>query len=98
MSQIELENLAFAYPEKSFELSVDHQVLSDSMIAIVGQNGAGKSTIFKLLTGLLKAQSGKLVSMGWNSASWIRNTDCKKLALLFKTLMTNCSMQLLNER
>lgn len=60
MSQIELENLAFAYPEKSFELSVDHQVLSDSMIAIVGQNGAGKSTIFKLLTGLLKAQSGKI--------------------------------------
>lgn len=77
MSQIELENLAFAYPEKSFELSVDHQVLSDSMIAIVGQNGVGKSTIFKLLTGLLKAQSGKISIDGWNSASWIETPIAK---------------------
>ena len=60
MPKIELHHLQFSYPEKSFNLAVENQVFADSMAAIVGQNGAGKSTIFKLLTGLLKATTGTI--------------------------------------
>lgn len=60
MPQIELTQLQYTYPQQSFRLVIHHQVLSDSLIALVGQNGAGKSTIFKLLTGLLTADSGSI--------------------------------------
>ena len=37
---------------------VDFSVREDAKITVMGQNGAGKSTIFKLLTGALKPNKG----------------------------------------
>ena len=45
MSTIELNNLTFTYPERSFSLDVEDKHFADPMVAIVGQNGAGKSTL-----------------------------------------------------
>ncbi len=39
MAKIELQDLQFAYPGKSFNLAVKQQVFADPMTAIVGQNG-----------------------------------------------------------
>lgn len=57
---VEFQNVSFAYP------STDHNVLSNisfnvrrgEKVAIVGENGAGKTTIVKLLTGLYSCNSG----------------------------------------
>lgn len=58
---LEVENLSFAYPDKpllydglSFKLCPDERFL------IVGENGVGKSTLLKLIMGLLHPKSGQI--------------------------------------
>ncbi len=63
-----MDNVIIRFDHVSFSYEGDHVILDDasfsvhrnSIITIVGQNGAGKSTIFKLLLGKLKPQSGKI--------------------------------------
>ncbi|KRK89498.1 energy-coupling factor ABC transporter ATP-binding protein [Lentilactobacillus sunkii] len=84
MPQIELHNLQFAYPEKSFNLNVEQHLFSDSMTAIVGQNGAGKSTIFKLLTGLLKQDAGRITIDGVVLNDFKPSERLKKIGITFQ--------------
>ncbi|KXK26048.1 MAG: putative ABC transporter ATP-binding protein YheS [candidate division WS6 bacterium OLB20] len=58
---VRFENVSFKYGEEKVILNeVNFNVRRHSKITIMGQNGAGKSTIFKLLMGKLKPQSGKI--------------------------------------
>lgn len=58
---IRFENVSFAYSEKKVILDeASFTVRKNSIVTIMGQNGAGKSTIFKLLLGKLKPQNGKI--------------------------------------
>lgn len=49
---------------KNISFSVD----KGQMVAIIGENGAGKSTILKLIAGLLKADKGEVIVRGRVSA------------------------------
>jgi ATPase subunit of ABC transporter with duplicated ATPase domains len=65
MSQDEVilrfEELSFEYgPNKPILEEVDCSVRRGSKITVMGQNGAGKSTIFQLITGKLKPDSGDI--------------------------------------
>lgn len=60
---IRFDNVSFKYetPEGEDKVTLDEasfSVRNNSKITIMGQNGAGKTTIFKLLTGELKPESG----------------------------------------
>jgi energy-coupling factor transport system ATP-binding protein len=57
---ISVENLSFKYPnQKKYAVkNINFQVKKGEWLAIVGHNGSGKSTIAKLLNGLLKPESG----------------------------------------
>ncbi len=58
---IRFNQVCFDYDEKKTILDdVNFTVRKNSIVTIIGQNGAGKSTIFKLLLGKLKPQSGKI--------------------------------------
>jgi ATPase subunit of ABC transporter with duplicated ATPase domains len=58
---VRFDEVTFKYIDKKTVLDqVNFSVRRNSKITIMGQNGAGKSTIFKLLTGELKPQSGKI--------------------------------------
>lgn len=58
---IRFDNVTFEYSEKKQILEeASFTVRKNSIVTIMGQNGAGKSTIFKLLLGKLKPQSGKI--------------------------------------
>lgn len=58
---IRFEDVSFKFGEEKTILDdVSFSVRKNSKITIMGQNGAGKSTIFKMMTGKLKPQSGQI--------------------------------------
>ena len=58
---IRFDNVSFSYDDKRVILDeACFSVRRNSIVTIIGQNGAGKSTIFKLLLGRLKPKGGKI--------------------------------------
>lgn len=62
---IQFHNVSFCYPGKKIGVSnINFDVQPGSRIAIVGSNGAGKTTILKLLLGLYEPQQGEILVNG----------------------------------
>lgn len=58
---IRFNQVSFAYDEDHPILDeVNFSVRENAKVALMGQNGAGKSSIFKLLTGVIKPQEGEV--------------------------------------
>lgn len=58
--KIKIENINFSYnPDIPILKSISTELGGES-VAIIGQNGAGKTTFIRLLNGILKAQSGRI--------------------------------------
>ena len=63
MAQIEVRDLVFTYDEEGSEKTikgVSFDIEKGSYTTIIGHNGSGKSTIAKLLVGLLEKESGSI--------------------------------------
>lgn len=64
---VEFKNVSFSYPNSSFALkNISFRIVPGEKVAIVGENGAGKSTIGKLMLKLFDAQSGEIRINGAN--------------------------------
>lgn len=65
-SGIRVEELSFVYPgtEKTVLDRVDVNLPAGAVVAIVGENGAGKSSLVKLLCGLYRPTSGRVLIDG----------------------------------
>lgn len=62
---LELQNVTFSYPEAAPALrQVSLAVYPGERIAVLGNNGAGKSTFFLICNGILRPQSGNLFFQG----------------------------------
>ncbi|MGE5578644.1 MAG: ABC transporter ATP-binding protein [Bacillota bacterium] len=63
---IEAKNLRYRYPltDRYVLNGVDLTIRSGEKIALVGENGAGKTTFVKLLTGMLQPSDGQLLING----------------------------------
>ncbi|MBU3199947.1 ABC transporter ATP-binding protein/permease [Clostridium estertheticum] len=71
---IEFENVNFAYNEGCQVLyNVNFTIKAGKNVAFVGSSGEGKSTIFKLLCGFYKKQSGNYKLYGRNFEDWNLN-------------------------
>ncbi len=57
---IKAENISKAYGNKKVLDNVDISVLRGQRIALVGPNGVGKSTLIKILMGIIKPDNGSL--------------------------------------
>lgn len=66
---IKLENVTKNYA--SFGLDVSLEVLPNRITGIIGQNGAGKSTTFKLIIGLIQKDYGNITIL--NESSYSKN-------------------------
>lgn len=55
-----LSHVTFGYSDKPVLSDFSMEVKEGEQITLVGRTGAGKSTIFKLLLGLYKPESGKI--------------------------------------
>lgn len=61
MEKIRVENLTFSYDrERNAVEGVSFHIEKGSYTTIIGHNGSGKSTIAKLITGLLEKSDGKI--------------------------------------
>lgn len=57
---IQFKNLALSFPHKTCFSSFDGQILYGSRIAIIGRNGSGKSSLLKMLHGLIEPSDGEI--------------------------------------
>ncbi|MED4750701.1 ABC transporter ATP-binding protein [Brevibacillus choshinensis] len=68
MGAIELRNVSFAYPNgHTANEHLNLEIKSGERVAIVGQNGAGKTTAVKLMNGLNKPTQGDVLVNGINT-------------------------------
>ena len=61
ISAIKFENISFSYPgEKECLSDISFNINSGEKVLLLGKNGSGKSTISKLIDGILKPNSGDI--------------------------------------
>lgn len=61
---IEIESLSFGYKRELVLENISFRVKERDFFAIIGPNGGGKSTLLKLIVGLLTPQEGKISIFG----------------------------------
>ena len=57
---LSIKNLSFSYGKIQAIRDVSFELEQGEIFAIVGANGAGKSSLMKCIVGLLKPQEGEL--------------------------------------
>jgi energy-coupling factor transport system ATP-binding protein len=90
---IELNNVSFAYPNgymANENLTV--KINDGERIAIIGRNGAGKTTAVKLMNGLLKPKNGDIFVNGKN----IKKNTCAQVAKYVGYVFQNPDEQIFN--
>ena len=55
---INIDNISFSYPEKNVISNLSPQIHKNSRICLFGESGCGKTTLLKLILGLLTPSSG----------------------------------------
>lgn len=60
MSVIDIKNLSFAYEKENILENINLHVDKKEFLAIIGPNGGGKSTLLKLLLGIIKPKEGTI--------------------------------------
>ena len=61
IKQLQLQNLAFSYPEKELFTQVNISVDAGTIASLQGRNGTGKSTLLKCVAGLLQPTQGSVL-------------------------------------
>ncbi|MDR3273599.1 MAG: ABC transporter ATP-binding protein [Flavobacteriaceae bacterium] len=57
---LEVNNISFSYTEEKIIKSLSFQLKQGEMLTLIGESGSGKSTILKLLYGILEPQVGEI--------------------------------------
>src|SRR5690554_5610020 len=70
IESIEFRDVTFRYPltDRDVLRGIDFRVDKGQMLALVGENGAGKSTIVKLITALYRPTSGTILVTGQDAS------------------------------
>ncbi len=68
IGNIELEKVSFTYPGSKIKAldNLDFKIKAGEFVALVGETGAGKSTIMKLIGGLYLPDSGRVLIDGFD--------------------------------
>ena len=98
---LEMRNVTFSYPGSKEPVikNMSLAIKKGENIAIVGENGAGKTTVVKLLCGLYEIESGTLLLQGKGIQSYDRSEIYAMFSAVFqdyfflpKSIETNISL------
>jgi ABC-type multidrug transport system fused ATPase/permease subunit len=84
--EIEFDHVTFKYPgtDKNIFENFSLKIPAGQKLALVGINGAGKTTFVKLLTGLYKADSGRILINGHDVNEYKKSELFKMFAVVFQ--------------
>ena len=82
---LELKNVNFEYSKnKNVLMDVSFKINKGEMVSIVGRNGAGKSTISRLICGFYRPTSGEILFEGNNLKSSTIKERAEKIGLVMQ--------------
>jgi ATP-binding cassette, subfamily B, bacterial len=83
---ITFENVGFRYPLTTTDVlkGVNFEVSSGQALALVGENGAGKTTIVKLLTRLFEPTSGRILFNGLDVTRFSPRSVQREMSIIFQ--------------
>lgn len=83
---LRFENVGFHYPGKEHWAlrHIDLTIAPGDSIALVGENGAGKTTFVKLLAGLYQPTEGRIVLDGRDLSTWDPERLRRRFGVLFQ--------------
>ncbi|MEA3308234.1 MAG: ATP-binding cassette domain-containing protein [Chloroflexota bacterium] len=86
-------NLSYRYPDGTLALhDLSFELAEGDFVALIGQNGSGKTTASKCLNGLFKPTTGRVVADGLDT----RTTSITKMAVRVGYVFQNPDHQLFN--
>ena len=91
---IEFDHVSFSYDhQKNVLTDINFQIRRGERIAIIGKNGAGKSTAAKLLCGLIRPSQGQIRLKGGD----IRDLSIKEIGEIVSYVMQNPNQMLVKD-
>ena len=67
---LEIRNIDVFYGDVQVIWDVSFEVNKGEVVALIGANGAGKSTILKTISSILKPRKGEILFKGTLSMKW----------------------------
>ncbi len=93
---LDIKNLSFGYDDNLVLDGISFSVEKPGVIAVVGPNGVGKSTLFKLMLGLLKPNSGNIETHGVPISSMSRKQLARNMAYIPQSHFPTYNYSVLN--
>ena len=93
---LDIKNLSYSFGNNPILKNINIHVNENEMVAIVGSSGVGKSTLFNLIAGVLKKQTGEITING--SDDYIGKVAYmlqKDLLFEHKTIISNVILPLI---
>ena len=89
MAMLEIHDLHVSYGAINAVRGVSFEVNQGEVVALIGSNGAGKSTILRTISGLEKAKSGSIVFQG---------SELTRICLLYTSSFADCPINMPSRR
>jgi len=91
---IELDDVSFFFGQKPALQHISFQLPAGSKTAIIGPTAAGKSQLLYLLTGLIQAESGRILFDGHELAAYKQDRFYQQLGFVFQdSIIFNMSLR-----
>jgi len=86
IDSIEFDRVSFRYPltDRDVLSDVSFRIQRGKALALVGENGAGKTTVVKLLTRLFEPTSGRILLNGIDAARFSPRSVQREMSIIFQ--------------